>query len=145
MPNRKTIDVPCMVKRRLKVPGPIRSLFAKANCMRITEASEPATAKKNNAEPMYIKPSFLWSTVTTNSWSRDTIGRDVSTAGDSAMSSVAMLSPPGLLQGQQVRDDLIQFVFRQLHVGHITTLFDRLRVSHPGSQFFGCIGHRPRA
>ena len=52
---------------------------------------------------------------------------------------------PGLLQGQQVRDDLIQFVVRQLHVGHITTLFDRLRVAHPGLQFFGCIGHGARA
>src|SRR5580765_636964 len=121
MPNRKTIDVPCMVKRRLKVPGPTRLLFGKANCMRITEASEPATAKKNSAEPMYIKPSFLWSTVTTNSWSRAVNGREVSAAGESAMSWVAMLSPPGLLQAQQVRDDLIQFVVRQLHVRHITT------------------------
>src|SRR5262249_7796124 len=141
MPNRKTIDVPCMVKRRLKVPGPTRLLFGKINCMRIIEANEPATTKKSNAEQMYIKPSFLWSTVTTNSWSRAMNGREVSAAGDSAISRVAMLSPLELLQGQQVRDYLIQLGVRQLHVGHIATLFDRLRVPHPGPQFFGCIGH----
>ena len=56
-----------------------------------------------------------------------------------------MLSPPGLLQRHQVRDDLIQLVFRQLHVGHEYSRFDALRVAHPGLQVFLAVCDRSGA
>jgi hypothetical protein len=33
----------------------------------------------------------------------------------------------------------MQLIVRQLHVGHVTALLERLQVLHPGSQFCGCI------
>ena len=39
-----------------------------ANWMRMSDASIPATTKKTKAKMMYIKPSRLWSTVTSQEW-----------------------------------------------------------------------------
>ena len=36
--------------------------------MRMSAASTPAMAKNNRAAPIYIRPSFLWSTVKMRFW-----------------------------------------------------------------------------
>ena len=69
MPTRNTIVVPCIVNRRLKTCGDNTVLFGTASWSRISDASKPATKKKNSPEPMYMTPSRLWSTVTTHSCS----------------------------------------------------------------------------
>jgi|SRR5882724_8857740 hypothetical protein len=50
-----------------------------------------------------------------------------------------------LLQGQQVPDNSIQFIVRQLHVGHKSPRFDVLRVTHPGLQVFLGVCDNPSA
>ena len=59
MPTMKTMVVPCMVKRRLKVSGTIASFSAKKSWYRIRDASIPAIRKKMIPQLMYITPSFL--------------------------------------------------------------------------------------
>ena len=49
MMTMKIITVACIVNIWLNRPGPIRSLSAEANCMRITPASTPAIMRKAKA------------------------------------------------------------------------------------------------
>ena len=63
MATRKIMAVPCIVKKRLKTSGSSNLLPGKKSCTRISVAMMPATTKNKNPEPIYINPSFLWSTV----------------------------------------------------------------------------------
>ena len=59
MPTRKTIVVPCIVKKRLKTSGGSTVLFGATNWMRIINTMNPAKRKKTREVQTYIKPSFL--------------------------------------------------------------------------------------
>jgi len=63
MATRKIIAVPCIVKKRLKTSGSRNLLLGKKSWTRIRVAMMPPTTKNKSPEPMYISPSFLWSTV----------------------------------------------------------------------------------
>ena len=63
MATRKIIAVPCIVKKRLKTSASKNLLLGKKSCIRISVAMTPATTKNTKPDPIYINPSFLWSTV----------------------------------------------------------------------------------
>ena len=62
MPTRNTMVVPCMVNIWLKPCGVNISFSGFISCKRISVASIPPNIKKINPAPIYIMPSFLWST-----------------------------------------------------------------------------------
>ena len=59
MPTKKTIVVPCMVNKPLKVSGPRTSLRGQNSCMRIRMASQPPMTRKTTAISTYMMPIFL--------------------------------------------------------------------------------------
>src|SRR5580698_6412471 len=101
----------------------------------MTAASMPPTTRATMPYEKYIMPSFLWSTVTIQSCSACTIGREVSrsveiTIGGS-MGWASAISFSGLVQTHEVRHERIYIVFVQLHCRHQTARLDRIRRVHP--------------
>src|ERR1041384_1464970 len=132
MPTRKTIDVPCMVKNRLNTSGSSNVLTGTTSCKRIATAISPATTKKPRAVPMYIRPSFLWSTVITRSCNRSTNEEPNAPSAGIAIFSVAI--PPSLFERLQVSSDLVHLLISQLHIGHQTAQRELLRIAQPEAQ-----------
>src|SRR5215472_17005731 len=112
MATKKIIVVPCMVNIRLNTSGETKTACGTANWTRMITASRPAMTRNTSAYTMYIRPSFLWSTVISHScivsshtvrvWTGNAVGLAI---GDDSVDTLTLL----LFQRQHVRGYLIQF------------------------------------
>src|SRR5438445_10388395 len=139
---RKTMVVPCSVKRRLNVSGGTSVRPGQASCRRMSEASIPPITRKTRPVTTYMMPRRLWSTVTTQSCrvAANPEGLDVSTASTGAgagMGIVAMASA----QGHEIRDQLVELGVVELHRRHEGTGLERARVLHPSAKIFWGVAH----
>src|SRR5262249_6281383 len=130
--TKKIIVVPCMVSRRLKTCGGTRGLFGTTSCSRMTVAIEPATSRKRMPLTMYMMPSRLWSTVTTQPCRRVT--SDGASATGSAAGTVRSRTPMRSAQRRQVGDHLVELGLRELHRRHEHSRLEAVRILHPVAQ-----------
>src|SRR4030095_177400 len=140
-PTRNTIVVPCTVNRRLKTCGETTVFPAAASCHRMTLASRPAIRKNARPEPTYMIPRRLWSTVTTQSWSR--VSRPVASrsASRAVIGGATTLMVGGLLaKSREVGDQLIELITGEVHRRHAGARLQHARILHPGPQRLGRIG-----
>src|SRR5258708_5065585 len=127
--------VPCMVNSRLKTCGETTLLCAAASCIRMIVASIPPTTRNTRAYPIYIRPSRLWSTVVTHSWSLSTNGREASWVVGQVIRSVAIGQSPRVLAKRfQVSRYYVQVVLIQSHRRHERAGLHRVGISHPSPQ-----------
>ena len=65
--KRKTIVVPCIVKKELYCCAVRKPVSGVASWVRIPSASKPPVRKKKNVVTRYMTPIFLWSVVVIHS------------------------------------------------------------------------------
>src|SRR5262252_1928608 len=120
---------------RLKTCGPTKWLFGTASWILMIVASTPPTARKTIPYRTYRIPSFLWSTVVTQSCSvsrmRTRASRETDATGVRGMLSED--TAPRLLQGQEVRQEGVELPVVELHRRHQHAGLQRARVAHPGA------------
>src|SRR6185436_11558688 len=113
--------------------------------MRIRVASMPATSRKNSPYIMYIRPSFLWSTVTSQEW----IWSKIVFSAVIEPEGIAPVKPQLLLyrsfECSQVSHQFIQIGIVEIHCGHQHARFEPLRGLDPFAQSFWRIRQGARA
>src|SRR5262245_38871185 len=114
-------------------------LSGNASCARMTMASTPPTTKNTSAVAMYIRPSRLWSTVTTHSCSASISDQSTARApairGRSAGSTYpTVLTGRPSLERREVRVHLVELAIGQLHVRHEIPRLHVLRIADPLSE-----------
>src|SRR5215467_11256922 len=145
MPNRNTMVVPCMVKRRLKVSGGTMCRPDHASCRRIRVASNPATTTNISAVRTYMMPRRLWSTVTTQSCSSSRTVRWDAPASGPVMSLESTLMSVTSLESDQVRGERLQFLPRDFHRGHERPPLQGGGILHPGVETLARVASRARS
>src|SRR5215831_20127915 len=132
IPNRNTMVVPCMVKRRLKVSGGTMCRPDHASCRRIRVASNPATTTNSSAVRTYMMPRRLWSTVTTQSWSSSSSVRGDALASGPVIDRDTTLMIVASLEGVQLRGERFQLLARDFHGRHERSELQCGVILHPG-------------
>src|SRR5262245_29914362 len=144
MPTRKTMVVPCMVKRRLKVSGGTMCRPGHASWRRIMLASMPAMTRKSRPTVTYMIPRRLWSTVTTQSWSWSRTVRGAALASGPVSSLESTLMSVASLEGDQVRGERFQLLARDFHGRHERPPLQGGGILHPGVEILARVPGRPR-
>src|SRR5215471_281950 len=144
MPNRNTMVVPCMVKRRLNVSGGTMCRPGHASCRRIRVASNPATTTNTSAVRTYMMPRRLWSTVTTQSCSSSRSVRGAPLASGLVIDLESTLMIVASVESDQVGGERLQLLARDLHGGHERPPLQGGRILHPCVEILARVPRRSR-
>src|ERR1700728_4937213 len=88
---------------------------------------------------MYKMPSFLWSTVTTQSCSLSLMGLVETAAGFMAKESAAMSIPLLSSKGPKIGDQRVKIAIVQFHCRHQGAFFHRVGILDPLAEVGGSI------